>query len=98
MQSLLAVGTNGTKFGQGQIYVFGRKRVQVVLQLQRKASIKILQFCADKLLCIDSRNELSVFSLDTKKLISSYSPPGTVMSFCSDPTLDYALFGMQTGE
>lgn len=97
MQSLIAVGTNDTKFGEGQIYVFGQKRVSVVLQLQRKASVRILQFCADKLLCIDSRNDLSVFSLDTKRLLSSYSPPGTVASLCSDPTLDYALLGMQTG-
>ena len=98
MQSLLAVGTNDTKFGEGQIYVFGQKRVKAVLQLQRKASIKFIQFCADKLLCIDSRNDLSVFSLEAKRLISSYSPPGMVMSLCSDPTLDYGLLGMQTGE
>ena len=97
MQSLLAVGTNETKFGKGQIYVFGQKRVSAVLPLQRKVSVKTLQFCADKLLCIDSRNDLSVFSLEAKRLISSYSPPGSVMSLCSDPTLDYALLGMQTG-
>jgi len=98
VQSLLAVGTTDTKFGVGQIYIFGRGRVSGVLQLQRKASIKILQFCADRLLCVDSRNDLSVFSLDLKRLISSYSPPGSVLSLCSDPTLDYALLGMQTGK
>jgi syntaxin-binding protein 5 len=92
------VGTNDTKFGVGQIYVFGQKRVSCVLTLQRKSSVKVLQFCADKIICLDSRNDLSIFSLETKRLISSYSPPGTVTSVCSDPTLDYVLLGMQTGK
>ena len=59
--------------------------------------MRTLQFCADKLICLDSRNELSVFGLDSKKLKTSYSPPGTVTALCSDPSLDYALFGLQTG-
>jgi syntaxin-binding protein 5 len=98
VQSLLAVGTNDTKFGVGQIYVFGQKRVSCVMTLQRKSFVKVLQFCANKIICLDSRNDLSIFSLETKRLISSYSPPGTVTSVCSDPTLDYVLLGMQTGE
>ncbi|KAE9966062.1 hypothetical protein BLS_007235 [Venturia inaequalis] len=98
VQSLLAVGTNDTKFGVGQIYIFGQKRVNAVLALQRKASVRILQFCSDKLICFDSRNDLTIFSLETKRIISSYSPPGTVLSVCSDPTLDYILLGMQTGD
>lgn len=89
--------TSFNRFGPGQIYVFGNKRIGVTLSIQRKASIKVLQFCADKLLCFDSRNDLSVFSLETKKLISSYSPPGTVTALCSDPMLDYAFLGMQSG-
>lgn len=97
VQSLLAVGTNDTNFGPGQIYIFGQKRVSAVLALQRKASVRILQFCSDKLICFDSRNDLTIFSLETKRIISSYSPPGTVLSVCSDPTLDYILLGMQTG-
>lgn len=86
------------RFGLGQIYVFGAKRIGITLNLQRKASVKVLQFCADKLLCLDSRNELSVFSLQLKKLVASYTPPGTVTALCSDPMLDYALLGMQNGE
>jgi syntaxin-binding protein 5 len=31
-------------------------------------------------------------------MVSSYSPPGTVLTICSDPSLDYAFLGMQTGE
>lgn len=86
------------RFGPGQIYVFGNKRIQITLNLQRRASVKVLQFCADKLLSLDSRNDLCVFSLETKKLLSSYSPPGTVTALCSDPMLDYAFLGMQSGD
>lgn len=98
MQKLLAVGTNETKFGLGQVYVFGQKRVDVVFALPHRASVKILQFCAEKLLCVDSRNDLSVFSLETKALLNAYSPPAKITALHSDPTLDYALLGTQTGE
>ncbi|PSN62449.1 hypothetical protein BS50DRAFT_577353 [Corynespora cassiicola Philippines] len=98
VQALVAVGTNDTKYGPGQIYVFGQKRVEVVLPLPHRASVKILQFCADRLLCVDSRNDLSIFSLDTKRLINAHSPPAKITALHSDPTLDYALLGTQTGE
>ncbi|ORY12680.1 lethal giant larvae like, C-terminal-domain-containing protein [Clohesyomyces aquaticus] len=98
VQSLLAVGTNESKFGPGQIYVFGQKRVQVVLPLPHRGSVKILQFCGEKLLCLDSRNDLSIFSLEAKKLVNAHSPPAKITALHSDPTLDYALLGTQTGD
>lgn len=98
MQSLLAVGTNESKFGPGQIYVFGQRRVEVVFHLPRPASVKILQFCAEKLLCVDSKNDLSVFSLETKRLLNAHSPPARITALHTDPTLDYALLGTQHGE
>jgi syntaxin-binding protein 5 len=98
VQSLLAVGTRDTQFGPGQIYIFGQARVCAVLSLPKKASVKILQFCADKILCLDSRNDLTVFSLETKRLVTAYSPSGVVSALHSDPTLDWAFLGTQTGE
>lgn len=98
VQSLIAVGTSESKFGNGQIYIFGQKRVEVVLPLPHRASVKILQFCAEKLLCVDSRNDLSVFSLESKKLVNAHSPPAKITALHSDPTLDYALLGTQHGE
>ncbi|KAH8727170.1 lethal giant larvae like, C-terminal-domain-containing protein [Phaeosphaeriaceae sp. PMI808] len=98
VQSLIAVGTSESKFGNGQIYIFGQNRVEVVLSLPRQASVKILQFCAEKILCVDSKNDLSIFSLDTKKLINAHSPPARITALHSDPTLDYALLGTQHGE
>jgi syntaxin-binding protein 5 len=92
------VGTSESKFGNGQVYVFGQKRVEVVFALPRQASVKILQFCAEKLLCVDSKNDLSVFSLETKQLLNAHSPPAKITALHSDPTLDYALLGTQHGE
>ncbi|KAH7095055.1 lethal giant larvae like, C-terminal-domain-containing protein [Paraphoma chrysanthemicola] len=98
IQSLIAVGTSESKFGNGQIYIFGQNRVEVVLPLPRQASVKILQFCAEKLLCVDSKNDLSVFSIETKTLINAHSPPAKITALHTDPTLDYALLGTQHGD
>ncbi|KAF1956724.1 hypothetical protein CC80DRAFT_472401 [Byssothecium circinans] len=98
VQALLAIGTNESKFGHGQIYVFGQARVEVVFSLPHPASVKILQFCAEKLLCVDSRNDFSVFSLETKRLLNAHSPPAKITALHSDPALDYALLGTVNGE
>ena len=98
VQSLLAVGTKDSKFGPGQIYIFGRGRVAVTLDLPQRASAKQIQFCADKLVCLDSKNDLSFYSLEAKKLIGSHSPPGVATCIATDPALDYALIGMQSGD
>lgn len=99
VQSLLAAGTRNSQFGPGQIYIFGRDRIQVTLQLPAKgASVQELRFCADKLICLDSKHDICVFSLELKRLITSHSPPGVVTAICTDPMLDYAFLGMQTGD
>lgn len=99
VQSLLAVGTKSSQFGPGQIYLFGKGRIQAVLPIAaRGASPHTLQFCAEKLVCLDSKHDVSIYSIELKRLITSHSPPGVVNVLCSDPMLDYALLGMQTGE
>ncbi|KAF7883079.1 hypothetical protein EAF00_011568 [Botryotinia globosa] len=98
VQSLLAVGTNETTFGSGQIYIFGQKRVQVKLALPRRASVKALQFCADRLISVDSKNEVIVWDLATAKKLAAYSPPGVVTTIVTDPMLDWCLIGLQTGD
>ncbi|KAJ5950840.1 Lethal giant larvae (Lgl)-like C-terminal [Penicillium vulpinum] len=98
IQSLIAVGTSDTQFGSGQIYVFGQRRVSVVFQFSRKASARFLQFCADKLISIDSRNEICIYSLATRSVAVSYAPPGQVTALLTDPSLDYAFIGLQNGE
>lgn len=72
--------------------------MEVVFPLPRQASVKILQFCAEKLICVDSKNDLSIFSLETKKLVNAHSAPAKITALHSDPTFDYALLGTQYGE
>jgi hypothetical protein len=97
VQSLLAVGTTDTQHGTGQVYVFGQERVFQKLQLPRKASVRILQFCADKLIAVDSKNDIVIYSLETARIAATYTPPGQVTALLTDPALDYALIGLQNG-
>ena len=69
----------------------------MTLSLQRSSSIKALQFCAHRLISVDSKNDLTVFDLLQRKVESAYSPPGRIVSFTSDPTLDYVFVGLQNG-
>lgn len=46
---------------------------------------------------MDSKNDLCVFSLVTRRMISSYAPPGHITAIASDPSLDYAFLGLQNG-
>ncbi|KAK5699787.1 Lethal(2) giant larvae sro7 [Elasticomyces elasticus] len=99
VQSLLAVGTKSSQYGPGQIYVFGRQRVQITLPLARPgANVKTLQFVAEKLVCLTSKHEICVYSLEHRKLLARYSPSGIVTAMCSDPMLDYTLIGLSNGE
>jgi syntaxin-binding protein 5 len=98
VQSLLAIGTNESTFGSGQIYIFGQKRVQVVFTLPRRASVKDLQFCADRLISLDSKNELIIWDLKLQKKLASYAPPGLVTVVVTDPMLDWALIALQSGD
>lgn len=99
IQSLLAAGTASTPAGPGLVYVFGHKRITATFPLATaKASVKWLQFCSDRLLILDDKNDFTIFSLLTKKIIASYSPPGLVMAVAADPTLDYAILGMHNGD
>lgn len=98
VQSLMAVGTSETKFGSGQIYVFGRQRVSVVFLLPRQASCRALQFSADKLICFDSKDQIIVYSLESKTSEATFSAPGHMTAVTSDPCLDFAFLGLQNGK
>lgn len=98
VQSLLAVGTRSSQFGNGRVYVFGGKRIQMIFDLPRKnAGVKWMSFCADRLVILDDKGDLVIFGLVERKLQSTYSPPGSVLSVACDPTLDFVLLGLQNG-
>ncbi|KAI1454610.1 lethal giant larvae like, C-terminal-domain-containing protein [Annulohypoxylon moriforme] len=98
IQSLLALGTNESKFGSGRIYVFGQSRVQKLLVPSRSCSFADVQFCANRLVSLDTKNEVTIWNLDTGKRITGFRAPGIVSCMVTDPMLDWCFLGMQTGE
>lgn len=98
VQSLLAVGTNETKFGPGKIYVFGQNRVQKFIQPSRPDSIRQLQFVANRLVSLDSKGELTVWDLDTAERVAGFVAGGAVTCLLTDPMLDWAFLGMASGD
>ena len=60
--------------------------------------MKTLQFCADRLISLDSKNEVIIWDLHLGKKLASYAPPGVVTSLVTDPMLDWALIGLQSGD
>ncbi|KAL7619942.1 Lethal(2) giant larvae sro7 [Parahypoxylon ruwenzoriense] len=98
VQSLLAIGTNESKFGSGRIYVYGQIRVQKLLVPTRSTSFVDVQFCANRLVSLDIKNEVMIWDLDTGKRITSFRAPGIVASMLTDPMLDWCFLGMQSGE
>ncbi|KAK7745888.1 Lethal(2) giant larvae sro7 [Cytospora paraplurivora] len=98
VQSLLAVGTNESKFGKGQIYVFGQSRIQKYFQPTRPCSIRSVQFCANRLISLDNRGELTIWDLDTGKRIAGGPCGSAVVTLVTDPMLDWAILGQTTGD
>jgi syntaxin-binding protein 5 len=98
VQSLLAVGTAETRFGPGRIYVFGQQRVHRVLDPPRPTSVVSLRFSANRLVCLDSRSEISVWDLATGERRAANTIAGGVACETVDPLLDWAFLGLKTGE
>ncbi|RDA87369.1 hypothetical protein CP532_6984 [Ophiocordyceps camponoti-leonardi (nom. inval.)] len=98
VQSLLAVGTSESRHGSGQIYVFGQRRVHKVLAPRRPTSFRVMQFSGNRLVSIDSKNELSVWDLDTAERINGQVIAGQVVALATDPTLDWAFIGLHSGD
>ncbi|KAK5995628.1 Sodium protection 2-like protein [Cladobotryum mycophilum] len=98
VQSLLAIGTSESKFGPGKIYVFGRQRIQKVLEPPRRSSFKSVQFSANRLVTLDAKNELGIWDLDTGARVAAQVIGGTVVSMVTDPMLDWAFVGLQNGD
>ena len=56
-----------------------------------------LRFWRDQLVCLGSKNDLVVFSLESKRVHASYSPPGTASLMHVDHCLEFVLLGLQNG-
>ncbi|KXJ89343.1 lethal giant larvae like, C-terminal-domain-containing protein [Microdochium bolleyi] len=98
VQSLLAVGTNESKFGSGRIYVFGQSRVQKLLVPNQPCSFVDVQFCANRLISLDSKHEVTIWNLDTGERVNYFRAPGVAVCILTDPMLDWCFIGMQHGD
>ncbi|KJZ77148.1 hypothetical protein HIM_03469 [Hirsutella minnesotensis 3608] len=98
VQSLLAIGTRESKFGPGKIYVFGQRRVHKVLEPPRPTSFHSLRFTANRLVSLDTKNELGVWDLDTGARVAAQVIAGHVVAVETDPMLDWAFMGLQNGD
>lgn len=98
IQSLIAVGTTESKFGTGRIDVYGQSRVHKFLVPAKPCSFSDLQFCANRLISLSTKNEVTIWDLDTGKRVNSMHCPGIVTSMVTDPMLDWCFLGTQTGE
>jgi hypothetical protein len=121
VQSLLAVGTNESQYGAGQIYIFGHRRVCRTLHPHQptnshtrtpscststtassSSSIRQLAFVANRLVSLDARNQLAVWDLaaDTtaQDRPAAKTTYGRVTCLLTDPGLDWALVGLQSGD
>lgn len=93
VQSLMAISTDS-----GEIHVYGQQQVEVVFILNSDVPIKTLRFVKGiYLVAIDARSTIMVFSIYSKKMLSTFSPPGNVTAMATDPSLDWLLIGLQNG-
>ncbi|PSR75821.1 lethal giant larvae like, C-terminal-domain-containing protein [Coniella lustricola] len=98
VQSLLAVGTNESRFSKGQVYVFGRDRIQKFFVPPRPTSFKSLHFCANRLVSLDTKGELTIWDLDTAKRVAGGACGSAIATMVTDPMLDWAFAGQSNGE
>lgn len=93
VQSLLAISTD-----RGEIHVYGQQQVEVVFILNSDIPITNLRFVKGiYLVAVDARSTIMVFSIYSKKMLSTFSPPGKVTAIETDPSLDWLLLGLQNG-
>ncbi|KAK9777638.1 putative Lethal giant larvae (Lgl)-like C-terminal domain-containing protein [Seiridium cardinale] len=98
VQSLIAVGTKESKFGTGRIEVYGQSRVHKFLVPPRACSFADLQFCANRLISLDTKNEIIIWNLDTGARVTGFHAPGVVTCMLTDPMLDWCFLGTANGE
>ncbi|KAJ2899931.1 hypothetical protein MKZ38_002730 [Zalerion maritima] len=111
VQSLLAVGTKETNYGQGKIYLFGTNRVARTLEYsdthnaahKRKGKtdfvdLKFFGPGASALLSLDSHSDISIWDLRSGMRVTGFPNPGQIASVCTDPALDWAFLGLKMGD
>ncbi|KAK9375049.1 lethal giant larvae like, C-terminal-domain-containing protein [Lipomyces chichibuensis] len=93
VQSLLAAGTD-----TGRVYVFGQPGVEVEFDLcPGKPIIHMRIVKSIYLVTVDGNNAVTVLSLDTKDVLSVFTPNSPTTAMESDPSLDWLFLGLENG-
>ncbi|KAJ8101093.1 lethal giant larvae like, C-terminal-domain-containing protein [Lipomyces tetrasporus] len=93
IQSLLAAGTD-----TGRVYVFGQPGVEVEFDLcPGKPIIHMRIVKSIYLVTVDANNAVTVLSLDTKDVLSVFTPNCPITAIESDPSLDWLFLGLENG-
>lgn len=64
----------------------------------RPTSIKSVHFCANRLVSLDVKGELTIWDLDTAKRVAGGSCGSAIATMVTDPMLDWAFAGQSNGE
>ncbi|AMD21241.1 HEL039Cp [Eremothecium sinecaudum] len=92
IQSLLAVATD-----TGEVHIYGKQQVEVVFTLNVDIVVSMRFVKGIYLVIIDSLSCIVVLSLYSKKVLTSFYPPGKITCVETDPCLDWMLIGLQSG-
>lgn len=94
VQSLLAVSTKNN-----EIRVFGQHSVEVVFEFKAGTTFTELHFVKGVYLVgVSPTKGITVLSLHLKTVLLTYLPPGSVVSVCLDPSLDWLILGLANGQ
>lgn len=93
VQSLLAICTR-----DNAIRVYGQHTVEVVFEFKTSSAISHLKFVKGVYLaCVQTSGAITILSLHSKKILSSYLAPGTITAVECDPSMDWLILGLQNG-
>ncbi|KAK7207000.1 lethal giant larvae like, C-terminal-domain-containing protein [Myxozyma melibiosi] len=93
IQSLLAAGTDN-----GRVYVFGQPGVEVEFDLCPGRPIIHLRIIKGiYLVTVDGNNNVTVLSLESRDVLSVFTPSAPVTAVESDPALDWMWLGLDNG-
>ena len=92
-QSLLALATE-----TGELHIYGQNQVEVIFSVQTKAPIVRMSFVKGiYLVAVDAKDTILVMSIYSKKVLTTVFSPSKVTCMETDPSLDWVLFGLQSG-
>lgn len=93
VQSLLVVSTT-----RNSVHVYGQNSVEVVFELKTSGEIQFLRFVKGVyLVCVETKGNITILSLHSKKILGTYLAPNAVTSVETDPSLDWLVLGLANG-